>query len=146
MAWLREASTASPSAAAGGRWIGRSPAASRGRRTRADQAAKKFPARRHADRAQHRAAVAHQADVDGEIVAPGGELLGAVQRIDQPEAVGARRDDPGGHLLLGDHRQVGGRRPQAAHDQRLGGAVRLGDGGGVGLALGREAAAHGWPG
>ena len=43
------------------------------------------------------AAILDQADVDGEIVAPGGEFARAVQRVDQPEAapgIGAWRGRP----------------------------------------------------
>ena len=75
-----------------------------------------------------------------ELVLSRGELARAVQRIDQPECRRRRGDAPGGDLLLGDHRKLGRGAAQAGDDDRLGGAVGLGDRGEVFLALHGEAA------
>src|SRR5205814_5419768 len=58
-----------------------------------DQPAPDQAQRRRADEAEQRLAVAHQCEVDRELVAAGDELLGAVERIDQEKAaaIGWRR-------------------------------------------------------
>jgi hypothetical protein len=66
---------------------------------------------------------------------------GAVQWVHQPERAGRRRDAAGGDLLLGNHGNVGCRRPQAGGDDRLGGAIRLRHRRAVCLALYAEAGA-----
>ena len=53
----------------------------------ADDAAPEQAERGRADDAEQRHALRHQREVDGELVAAGDELLGAVERVDQEEAV-----------------------------------------------------------
>ena len=55
------------------------------------------------DDAEARPAALDQRDVDGELALVLDELLGAVERIDQPERAAVdRRDLPGRDFLLGD--------------------------------------------
>jgi len=100
--------------------------------------------RRHADRAQHRPAVAHQADVHGELVPPGRELPRPIQRVDQPVLMVLGGGVPGRHLLLRHDGDAWGGGPQRLADQRLGGMVRLRHRAFVGFMPGLEpAGAHG---
>jgi hypothetical protein len=87
--------------------------------------------------AQHGAAVAYQADIDGEFGAAGGEFAGAVQRVHQPIHGAGSGDAAGRYLLLGDHRDVRAG-PQAIHDDGFGAGVGQGDRGVVGFGLDGE--------
>ena len=69
--------------------------------------------------AEHRHAVFHQADADGEIVAPGGEFAGAVQRIDEPEPRRLLGNAACGHLFLGDDGNLRHGGTQGGDDNRL---------------------------
>ena len=97
--------------------------------------------RRRKDDAERRRAVLDERDVDGELVVPIDEFLGAVERVDQPEHPADLRDATGGDLLLGDDRDLRRERPKAREDERLGPFVGFGDGRGVVLAARREVAA-----
>ena len=97
-----------------------------------------WPQGRRQHHAQHRQAVFDQCDVDGELAIALDELLGAVQRVHQPEAVTHLGRVAGGHGLFGHHRDVRGQRRQPGQDHRLGTLVGLGHRRGIGLALHRK--------
>ena len=83
---------------------------------------------RHVHHAQHRHAVFHQGDVDGELAVALDEFLGAVERVHQPETgpvLAVFIGDAAG--FLGEHRNLRGQGLQARLDQVVGGAVGLGD-------------------
>ena len=65
-------------------------------RAAADDAAPDQSERRRADDAEQRRAVGHQRQIDGEFVAAGDEFLGAVERVDQEEAVVDKAASPAG--------------------------------------------------
>ncbi len=95
--------------------------------------------RRQMHDAEHRHAAFDQRDVDGELAVARDELLGAVERIDQPEALRRLGGQALGlRLLLGDHRNVGRQAAQGGQDHRLRRQVGLGHRRLVGLALGGE--------
>ena len=84
--------------------------------------------------------MAHEADVDGELVAQGGEFAGAVERVDEPVIMIDVGGDAGLHLLLGDDGDVRCGGAQAGDDYGFGGVVGQGDRAAIGLAEGLEAA------
>jgi len=65
--------------------------------------------RRHADDAENGAAGVDEADIDGERVTSGGELTGAVQRVDEPVGLASFVVLSGGSFLLGDDGVAWGR-------------------------------------
>ena len=81
-----------------------------GLRTRADEAAEHLAVGGDADDAEDGAVVADEADVDGELVAEGGELAGAVEGVDEPVFAAGFVDVAGLDFFLGDDGDVGGRR------------------------------------
>ncbi|MDV7399972.1 hypothetical protein RZS08_51630, partial [Arthrospira platensis SPKY1] len=64
--------------------------------------------------------------------------LGAVERVDQPEARCDRRHLPSGHRLLGDHRHIRRQCSQRWQDESFRPLVRLGHRRGIILAPNRE--------
>ena len=69
------------------------------------------------DDAEHRPAVLDERDIDREFAVAAEELLGSVQRIDEPEArADAGRPDALGGLLLRDHRNPRGQRAERRQD------------------------------
>ena len=106
----------------------------------ATNAAEQLAERRQCHHPERRLAVPDQADVDSELVAPGGELTRAVQRVDQPVFRPGTLGDPGGRFFLGNHRNARRCRAQAGGDQQLRLVVRLGDRGAVLLVQRFEAA------
>ncbi len=87
-----------------------------------------LPGGRQGNRAEIRPPVAHQPDIDSELIAAGGELARSVKRIDKPEAPRSVGGPARRHLLLGDHRDIWGRFAQPGHDQRFRRAVGFRDG------------------
>ena len=86
------------------------------------------------DDAEQRHAVGHQRQIDGEFVAAGDEFLGAVERVDQEEAVSIgqlRQMD----ALLGQRRDVRGQPRQAFADDAVGGEIGFRHRRSVGLAV-----------
>ena len=94
--------------------------------------------RRGIDHAQYRPAPLDQGDIDGELAVALDELLGAVEGIHQPVApLGVGTGEVAG-VFLRQQRQWQGQGGQAIGDKLMGGGVRLGQGGLVGLLLYRE--------
>ncbi len=77
--------------------------------------------------AQHRAPVADERDVDGELPVATDELLGAVDRVDHPEACAHIRNMPSRNSLLCNDRYLGSQPTQAGEDDLLGQTVGRGD-------------------
>ena len=75
------------------------------------------------DHAGDRRAVADNGDIDGVLVAPGNEFLGAVERVDQDEAAVERRHLALGDGFLGHHRHARQDLRQPFQDRGLGGLV-----------------------
>ena len=67
-----------------------------------------------------------QRDVDGEIAVAADELLGAVERIDQEEAIGSGRHPAGRHALLGHHRHLRRKPFESGEQHDLGQSVGFG--------------------
>jgi hypothetical protein len=90
----------------------------------------------------HRDPADDQADHDREAVAAADEVLGAVDRVDEPDPVGA---EPGQVVLelLADHHVGREGRVQAGDDQRRGVAVSRGDRLVTGLVLDHQAGGAG---
>ena len=79
---------------------------------------------RRIDRAQYRHTVFDQGDIDGEFAIAADKFLGAVERIDQPEA--SARDIGNvacGNGFFGDDRYVWSQLAQPLHDQGFSGFV-----------------------
>ena len=77
--------------------------------------------------AEHRLAIFDQGDIDRELVIALDELLGAIERIDQPQTrPGATFFIADGGRLLRQHRDIRRQRPQPRADERMGGAVGFG--------------------
>jgi hypothetical protein len=84
------------------------------------------------DHAGDRLAFLDQRDVDRELAVARNELLGAVERIDQPEAAARNlRQRARRGRLLGDHRDLRGELGERLEDKVLGRLVGLGDRRGV---------------
>ena len=97
--------------------------------------------RRRQHHAEHRLARLDQGDVDRELAVFAQELLGAIERVDQPErAVGDLRHVACGDRLLRDHRNLGSQLGEPGEDHRLGGLVGGGHRRGVGLGAHRHVA------
>ncbi len=98
---------------------------------------------RDMDDAEDRDAVLDEADIDGELAVAVDELLGAVERVDEPEE-GRRRNRQAvrRRMLLGDDRDVRRRRGESLEDQRLGMLVGKGHRRGVVLAADGEILRH----
>ena len=93
--------------------------------------------------AQHRAPGLDQRDADHIFIDPGGEFLGAIQRVHQPEAGRDLGDMAIRKGLLRHDGQIGRGEAQALGDDALGEAIGGGDGTRIALALDGEAgAAH----
>ena len=65
----------------------------------------------------------HQAQIDGEFVAAGDQLTGAIDRIDQHEIVCSRANGSAGARLLGDDRHARQELRHAREDDGFGGVV-----------------------
>ena len=79
-----------------------------------------------AHHAQRWRAIAHQADVDGELIIAGSKFTRAVERVDQPVLLGRLSDAARRRFLLGDHRNAWRRITKARDDDRLRGVICLG--------------------
>ena len=100
-----------------------------------------LPERRRQYHAKDRLAPFDQGNVDGELALPVNELLGAIQRIDQPERPRIDiRDMAGSDPLLRDHRYLGRQLRQARQDYGFGCLVRSGNGRSVRLRAHRHIA------
>ena len=107
--------------------------------TAAPRAHEKLVGDRHVDEAQDGCAGLDEGDVDGKIAVALDEFLGAVQRIDEPEAVKIFALGVGDLLvLLGDDGVTGGQVPEAGDDDVVGGAIGAGEGRFVGLDFDAE--------
>jgi hypothetical protein len=103
-------------------------------RAAADDTGKEAPERRGQHGAEHRPAIFDERDVDGELAVAADEFLGAVERIDEPEAAPDLGHVAGGDRFLGHHGDVGRQRLQGRDDDGLGALVGLGHRRGVLLA------------
>ena len=79
------------------------------------------PPHGHADHPEHRFAVFDQRDVDRELAVAADELLGAVERVDQPVALPVPTLFERWRLgFLGNHRHIGRQLVEAFHDDAMG--------------------------
>jgi len=83
--------------------------------------------RRQIDHAEHWLILAHQPDIDGELIAAFGKFARAVQRIHQPKHIRSLGGNSGGDFFLRNNGNGGNGCAQAIDNQRFGGVVRIGD-------------------
>src|SRR6185436_20987960 len=100
----------------------------------ADDAAPDQPERRRTDDAKQRYPVGYQRQVDGEFVAAGDEFLGAVERVDQKEAVSIGQRGLLGALFR-QRRYVRNQSRETCGDDAVGRQIRLRYRRSVGLAI-----------
>ena len=89
--------------------------------------------RRGGDNAKTRRSAAHERNIDRELIAPGEQLAGAVEGVDQDEAAGNAVGGRAPRRLLRHHAHAGEQAGKSFEDQRLGRVIGGGDRRKIGL-------------
>ena len=95
---------------------------------------------RRSDNADLRTTAAEKREIDREFVAPGDELAGTIEGIDEYEFAGEVFRDRGARRLFRDDGNAGKNAGESFEDHRFGHVIGKGDGRAVGLELGIECA------
>ena len=94
--------------------------------------------RRGANDTETRTPAAHERNIDGELIPAGDQFAGAVEGVDQDEAVGKAVRGRAPRCLLLHHAHAGKQAGKSFEDQRLGRVIGGGDRRKIGLGLDLE--------